>query len=134
MKQKPRMYRGKIAGEETWVEGWYATAEKQHWIEYENEECVGSELIDPSTLGQSTGELDKTGAKLWEDDVCVDLRGDRWLIIWKKASFWLENMETKCRWMLDGSKVEKIGTMYDSAEVLYKGAPRRWTGGHDDDE
>ncbi len=134
MKQKPRPYRGHKLGTEEWTEGWYACIDGTHWIEYENEECIGSEIIDPTTLGQSTLELDKTGVILFEDDVCSDLRGERWLVIYKKAAFWLENMSTKQRWLLDGSKVEKVGTMYDKAEVLYKGAPDRSAGGSDDDE
>ena len=119
MKAKPRMYRGMKVGTEEW------------------EVSLSPEMegIDPSTLGQSTGESDRTGAQLWEDDVVTDHYGSRFVIVWYRAAFRAKNMDTKCMWALDAARVEKVGTIYDAAEKLYAGAPRRSSqGGHDDEE
>ena len=138
MKAKPRMYRAMRVGTEEWVEGslidW---KDGDYSIAYAGKDKDGQNLwpVSANTVGQSTGELDQLNQPLWQDDVCKDLRGDRWLIIWKKGAFWLENMETKCRWLLDGGKVERVGTIYDSPAKLYADAPKRSSqGGHDDEE
>lgn len=137
MKAQPRPYRAMKIGTEEWVEGWCVPEGSEIYIVSIGLTFVKNKhQVDPSTLSQYTGEQDQLSQPLWEDDVCKDLRGDRWLIIWKKGAFLLENMATKQRWLLDGSKVEKVGTMYDSPAKLYGDKLNRSEVKHqgDDDE
>lgn len=150
MKAKPRQYRGMKVGTEEWVEGnlinaafFRSDSKEPICYIFNNDEDIDCfedmnewncyHEVDLSTVGQSTGETDKTEAPLWEDDAVIDHYDQRWVIVWCRGGFRAKNMETKCMWALDGSKVTKVGTIYDSPSVLYKDAPAR-SGFHGNDD
>jgi len=137
MKSKPRPYRAMKIGTEEWVEGSLMTHGSAAYILPENPVTpfgILKHRVDPSTLGQSTGETDRNGKPLFEDDVVIDYYADRFVIVWHRAAFRAKNMQSKCMWPLDAGKVTKVGTAFDKAEVLYRNAPVRSTAGSDDDE
>jgi hypothetical protein len=118
------MYRAQKLGTEEWKYGWYVQTESGDWgIICEDGEELASEFFDRKTLSQSTSKSDKTGVLLYEDDVVIDIYDARFVIVWWRDAIRMKNMESSYYYPFTPESVAKVGTIYDEAKVLYKGAP-----------
>jgi hypothetical protein len=83
---------------------------------------MGEMLIDPSTVGQFTGLLDKNGTKIFENDILrmsivypTDAKCDG-LVQWKNNGFWLVDGEQV--YMPSEEYREVIGNIHENPELL----------------
>ena len=102
------------------VEG-YPHRQKDHWTMWQEGIGVGY-LIEPNTLCQYTGLLDKNGNKIWENDIVRS--GINLVVTWnEKFASWCI---TKKGWAYNhffGEAVEAqdcavIGNIFDNPELL----------------
>lgn len=79
--------------------------------------------VDPKTVGQFTGMLDKNGEKIFEDDIVKTIEGP-FKVVCEHGAFWLYDKLLLSNDHLDflGSyeteAVEVIGNIYDNPELL----------------
>ncbi len=134
------LFRGKWRYNGEWVEGHYVKALDMYGREihvifestatfYSDGETSGFILVNPETICQYTGLIDKNGKKIWEGDICdrkeqypeiVKYRDGDWTLDYSYVShkesgvcycnlgFYAE--ERKC--------VEVIGNIFDNPELL----------------
>lgn len=135
-----KTFRAKRIDNGEWVEGYYVKALDMYDKEihaifdtmttfYACGETSGFELVDPETICQYTGLIDKNGKKIWKNDICdrkeqypeiVKYRDGDWTLDYSYVShkesggcycnlgFYAE--ERKC--------VEVIGNIFDNPELL----------------
>jgi len=65
-------FRGKRLSDGEWVYGYYLVHEptNEHKIHFFNEklQTMATAIVDPKTVGQYTGKVDKGGKKIYKDD------------------------------------------------------------------
>jgi len=113
---REHIYRGQRLDTGEWVEGSAITASDGSCaITFELKgEDWDAEQVSPLTLGEFSSEFDVAGRRIFEDDVCVDALGDKWVIIFKKAAFMARGLESGVYWRnLDGSKLTVVGNIHD---------------------
>lgn len=78
--------------------------------------------FDPTTIGQYTGLTDKSGAKIFEGDICRSSLGLLFTVEWDKenARFLGFTTEHECRLVYVGRepKVEIVGNIHDNPGLL----------------
>ena len=100
---------------------------KESWMyteEYSND--IGFEgwyKVDPTTLCQYTGLVDKNGQKIWENDIVRNEEGDIGVVQWleEHAAFMIWNKTKNCVCYLaenDFLKIEIVGNEFDNPELL----------------
>lgn len=79
------LFKAKRIDNGEWVEGYYAYCRKRHYILPVLNKAIGFDEredewveIDPETLCEYTGLMDKDGRKIWENDIvncwtCIDI-------------------------------------------------------------
>lgn len=78
--------------------------------------------VDPSTICQCTGLIDKNGELIWENDIVITPRGsERFVVEWS---------DTEARWQMNNDNgkyiadffwsydVEVIGNIFDNKDLL----------------
>lgn len=137
------IFRAKKVNDGEWIEGYHVKVE--HWLDdhemhiifppyttvYPHCEFTSYDEIEPETLGQFTGLLDKNGNKIFEGDIVKTEFGR--LCIFE----WFENRVTRC-WDLspiltnsnlvhpapyrtsifDSEHLEVVGNIHDNPELL----------------
>ena len=108
------LFRGKRTDTKEWIEGVAfphdnnkVTMLSQHPMDGS---LVGKE-VDPKTVGQFTGFIDKNGTKIFEDDIChfYDQGG------WGINHICAIKINRNCLWYLKNvDNVEIIGNIYDN--------------------
>ena len=133
------LFRGKRMDNGEWVEGYYVKALDMYDKEihtifdtattfYSFGETSGFELIDPETICQYTGLIDKNGKKIWEGDI-LEAHLDEFFPddVTREKVIWHENgwrtQETGCddkEYLdeFDAENFEVVGNLYDNPELL----------------
>lgn len=57
-----------------WAYGYYSYDGSNHWIT-NNKPQKQASIVALESVGQWTGEVDKSGVKIWEDDIYKDAQG-----------------------------------------------------------
>lgn len=130
------LFRAKILNEheyeDMWIEGYYAKVE--HWLDdhemriiiplhtnvYPHCEFTCFYEIDPYTLGQFTGMIDKNGERIFEGDIIRGMMnyGPAGMIE-TVVDIYFENSDGGYRWnYFDMDTVEVIGNIHDNPELL----------------
>ena len=142
------LFRGKCTGEDDiygWVDGFYVRLRdsykkrESHRIYTGFAECdCGSFYgdcyeVDPKTVGQFTGLLDKNGERIYEGDIVRSNGGILWLIAFEKNAFVCkdESMKTyfalweqwEYNWKTEenippSDNFEVVGNIHDNPELL----------------
>lgn len=134
------LFKAKRLDNGEWVEGSLVRSEdvdddfkviiiplKESWMyteEYSND--IGFEgwyKVDPTTLCQFTGLVDKNGKRIWENDIVRNEEGDIGVVQWfeEHAAFMIWNKTKNCVCYLaenDFSKIEIVGNEFDNPELL----------------
>lgn len=122
----------KHAFDNVWVEGDLIRSGGKYYIHPTgNKVNVDGELgkiivmheIDPTTLCQYTGLMDKNGRRIWENDIVRNEEGDIGVVQWfeEHAAFMIWNKTKNCVYYLaenDFSKIEIVGNEFDNPELL----------------
>lgn len=133
------LFKGKRIDNGKWVEGCYA--------EYNGKTFIGIDIsigiddifevfctpvirwleVDPETLCQFTGETDKNGKRIWENNVVwLVCNGEEhvYQIVWDnseldfKATNGEENYGLNFEYLLCCDEIEVIGNIFDNPELL----------------
>ncbi len=77
MTQRIILFRGKRIDNGEWVEGslGYNSRYRTHYITVHNRPTIPSDMsveVDPATVGQFTGEIDKNENRIFEGDIATD--------------------------------------------------------------
>lgn len=142
------LFRAKQIDDGEWVEGYYAMMGVDSLIRhYIVQNCAVTKLfknpednmyfndveIDPETLCQYTGMVDKNGNRIWENDIVkCNKRKDGfefYKVLWRKyyADFGVEPLEFGIQYPIGlgeneqdikGCNYEVIGNIFDNPELL----------------
>ena len=130
---RENLFKAKRKDNGEWVEGYYRADPDLNmhficgWDYYLSENGLEREPfeyeIDPDTLCQYTGLVDKNGKKIWENDIVRNEKGDIGVVQWfeEHAAFMIWNKTKNCVCYLaenDFSKIEVIGNIFDNADLL----------------
>ncbi|REK54731.1 MAG: hypothetical protein C6W55_10385 [Thermobacillus sp.] len=121
-----RQYRGRIKDSTVWVYGYYTKSPQgiaRIWspITKDNgESYLYDYVVDPETVGQSTGLKDKNGKEIYEGDILEsNHKLFRFEVIWSEdwAMFTVKggSVEALIRW---ATYCEVIGNIYENPELL----------------
>lgn len=124
-------FRGKTS-DDIWVYGHYAG-------EFDNSNMGGlrgalilapyATIVEPLTVGQFTGLLDKNGKEIYEGDIiktrrygvvngrCNSQGVDKFIVIYMDAQFYIEN-NLRHFYLQDSKCNEVIGNIHDNPELL----------------
>ncbi len=118
-------FRGKRLDNDEWVYGYYVEDGFINICSHNEDDFLQYNIVDPDTVGQFTGLLDRNGKEVYEGDL---LKEDEitWEIFWcdDVAAFMVEqyNPESDAPKMFLLSDVAKdsevIGNIYDNPELM----------------
>lgn len=91
-------------------------------------ETSGFELVDPETICQYTGLIDKNGKKIWENDILEGHLDDKFpedvtreKVIWHESGWKTEEpgcVDKEYLDEFDTENFEVVGNVYDNPELL----------------
>ena len=131
---KDILFKAKRLNSNIWVEGYYVKMNNSYFIYYDNEYSNGYVEIDPETLCQFTGLIDKNKKEIWENDIVSavwysytepieDITGR--VIFdqgWCAYVICDESMKTKSELNGCGAYIyefEVIGNVFDNPKLIY---------------
>ncbi len=128
------LFRGKArsAFGDRWIYGDYVYYAGGHQIWAQEENDRGNYLVDPSTLGQFTGLIDKHGVKIFEGDILKGLRyhdfgqgGEyvpcQYVVTWDAKWVRFSPLHLFSGYVYDLKNFEVIGNIHDNPELLEGG-------------
>lgn len=127
---KEILYRGKSIESNQWVEGYYLIVEDfETGIEqpvivpfgaeiYAHGEISEFEFVDPFTVGQWTGLVDRNSKKIFEGDILINAniayqRGSA-----KSCFIFVNDIRDVAIMRLRSSNYEVVGNVYDNRELI----------------
>ena len=120
-------FRGKRVDNGEWVYGFYVIdPQGNNRIYYQPfSKCTSNtyHFVDPATVGQFTGLLDKNGKEIWEGDVAIDKRERKVKVVWvdEYACFALETIDDIVKGEYNFSisdTAQVIGNLHDNPSLL----------------
>ena len=132
------LFRGKRLGNGEWVEGYLYehepalvgiasendVPEPSKWFiartgfaDWNMPRPVEFVEIDPSTVGQYTGMIDKNGNRIFEGDILSIWNDRNDVVVFEDGAFIMEDTEIPMRFAI---KFEVIGNIHDNPELLEK--------------
>lgn len=129
------LFRGKSVGcvsAGKWVFGYYTrkNAIGDEYRDYIQETSIWNYAVDPDTVGQFTGLLDKNGNKIFEGDILKDkyipegkdVPKDKfnhiWLVTYERGAFCITNGHRSGTLFDPYAEDEIIGNKWDNPELL----------------
>ena len=127
------LFKAKRLDNGEWVEGYYQKrfdldGSEQHLIFWSKSYTVWEYAeIDPDTICQYTGLVDKNGQKIWENNICIIKDGT---LDEEDGCFICKWDDCTARYILDGNgltvdfdnvdarDIEAIGNIFDNPELL----------------
>lgn len=135
------LFRGKRVDNGEWVEGWYIHTKRHHCIitgriddgyvvygHYASD--VAMYVVDPETVGQFTGLIDKKGKQIFEGDIVKDESGVAYPVVYGLTGFFLKYAPPHSHgfhydllplsnyWHAHGAIIEVIGNIHDNPELV----------------
>jgi uncharacterized phage protein (TIGR01671 family) len=116
-------FRGKSIDNEEWVYGSYQAdvlCMGRHTIIYSDREGLYCEdEVDPETVGQFTGLLDKNGKEIYEGDVVAN-SGYLGIVEWSSEMLWfhVDFGDGDPDLLADLAEIEVIGNKYEHPHIL----------------
>lgn len=134
---RPIKFRGKLKNDKEWVCGSliiYPDGEHNILTEIAKKSYRLKDWnVDPNTIGQFIGILDRNGKEIYEGDI-ITVRGDYpRVVLWDKVSwaimpcecyndktFWVMNLQHPGNdwWEEFADEIEVVGNMYDNPEMI----------------
>lgn len=132
------LFRAKRIDNGEWVEGYYCKWLKgKRVVTYSEKEtdCIITWMsnggmsryeVDPSTICQCTGSVDKNGKLIWENDIIKNDKGNLYKAFWQDDRYtWVcvksEKLPIGAKWNFDcfrGYEMEIVGNVFDNPELL----------------
>lgn len=118
------LFRGRRTDNGEWVYGYVCrygwTGKENTYIVPNYASALYSVEVDPKTVGQYTGLVDKNGTKIFEDDIIL-LRSDEepYQVVFDEACFHV--YDSSVCYIMDNFydyEMEVIGNIYDNPELL----------------
>lgn len=124
--QNRYLFRGKRIDNNEWEYGLpsYDEDGEIEEIEVWSEDDINFYSVDPSTVCQCTGLMDKNGNLIWENDIVsyCDCTKEDYVISWEQNKACFEYQQYSCSMMnfdeLSSCEVEVIGNVFDNPELL----------------
>lgn len=122
------LFKAKRLDNGEWVEGYYVCSFQKHYIFQYNECGFISHIVDPDTICQYTGLTDKSGKRIWENDILCGYLDDEYpenrtlkKVIWNTGGFYTkEECSTDFEPLdeFDTEYFEVCGNIFDNPELL----------------
>ncbi len=124
------LFRGKRIDNREWAEGYLYGMGEKRYILYElpnSAPTIGIE-VDPETICQYTGLIDKNGKKIWENDILEGHLDDKFPEdVTREKVIWYENgwkteepgcVDKEYLDEFDAENFEVVGNVFDNPELL----------------
>ena len=124
------LFRGKRIDNGEWVEGYLYGIWEQRYILWGMTNNVPNMVeVDPETICQYTGLIDKNGKKIWENDICDRKEEYPEIIKYHNGDWTLDYSYLKDKkigysycnlgfYVFERKQVEVIGNIFDNPELL----------------
>lgn len=118
------MFRGRRIDNGEWVFGSLIQSDIRCYIVEEWNEATDestSHCVEPTTVGQFTGNFDRIGNKLFEGDLIKFMSGNIGVVIFStyKSTFSVTDTEGKGgRYGFVSKYITRVGNIYDNPELL----------------
>ena len=113
------LYRGKRLDNGEWREGYYMAlhcAEETLHIIVDRHGVY--HRVDPATIGQYTGLVDKNGRKIFEGDILSLRTGRAHEVNYTAGTFYMEGTAIPIQY---ANRLEVVGNIFDNLELLEEG-------------
>ena len=128
-------FRGKRLDNDEWVYGYYVEDGFINICSHNEDDFLQYNIVDPDTVGQFTGLLDRNGKEVYEGDVVFWIatdtrgrgRGEQGAIFWDKHTMsWAIERDKPCvdgrpciiSRPFDKKHLEVVGNIHDNPELM----------------